>query len=539
MALRGTHNCPIEIEDVETISPPKKKKRKVEEITIKEDDIIFIENTSETPKESRKKFKKESKRRKTSKDYQYASQRSVRALHEKFASLENRLESLETCLARVSQVFLATSHGLDPCKDEEESSGYNEPALEVQNEENICEDASENVNATPELESPSDTLTSHDGLASGNGTENNEPAAVDESMQQNNCQNGAKVNECSQITEFESNNTATTVENVQHRSRQNSTEVSATNEVSHLNNFESNDASSSIDNIGQRNNPNDTEALVMSEVSHVNEFDNHEHSATIENIQQISQLNDADTSVINQSSHFETSTSEPLQETREQVQSTNHNGKSSAEHGDGQHSPLNFVIKREVDLHRDDQGRVLMFLSCAFKKLYKPVPGIAATSGVYIGDEFQNEYNFVSNRKMVDVKTEAEIRAVLFGIELVKSLYREASGAVCLMVISSCQPLVKLMKERAFSLVYPKFYSCSCDIVECNHSTTRWSSTHPTWSNQRDLLPLLLMTLKGLKVHWCTVDRISDEEKKILERYSIVVQASLNEHFAQHKNRLT
>lgn len=496
MALKaaGSQNCPIDIEDEErTIVPPRRKKRKRKTPT--SEDEVEVEYIGEKCEE--RKPKKESKHGKIPKVSSFASQKSLKELLDKFTSLENRLESLETCLERVSQVFVNTSFYLKA--DDENSECKEEPAVTVKQDENLSKDVSENDsnenNAQEEISIGLDR-------AANDESENQNISATSENSELINCQNNSGESIISQPNP--------------------------------CNEFENNDSSHMVESLLHDNNQNDSEVSAILPANLLNEFEEHGESAARENIQHSVCQNNIDASVPN-----EVNASECLQDTRKTLSSLNDIDKHVV--GDKPvNSDLHLLdvtsIKREVALHRDDQGRILMFLSCAFKKLYKPETRIAATSGVYIGDEFKNEYNFVSTRKMSEVKMEAEIRAALFGIELIKGLFHNAFDKVCIMSISSCPSLVKIMKERAFSLIYPKMYSCACEIVECNH-TDRWISTHPLAVSQQDCLPKLIMSMKGVQVHWCTVDRISDEEKKILEKYSIAVQSSLNEHFALLKSR--
>lgn len=110
-----------------------------------------------------------------------------------------------------------------------------------------------------------------------------------------------------------------------------------------------------------------------------------------------------------------------------------------------------------------------------------------------------NEYGFISNRGMRDVRIEAEIRAALFGLEVIKNVFSESLSETCVMIISSCPTLVQAMK---IDRVYPRFYQCSCDFRDCQHSGSRWITDDPLGKSQIHILPDLMVSMKALRVHW-------------------------------------
>ncbi|KAK3914934.1 UPF0134 protein [Frankliniella fusca] len=182
-------------------------------------------------------------------------------------------------------------------------------------------------------------------------------------------------------------------------------------------------------------------------------------------------------------------------------------------------------IKEEVNYLRDDQGRILMYLYCAFKKINKTSPKITAVSGMYLTESLHNEFTFQSERGLAEVRVEAEIRAALCGIEVVKSTFSSLAD-VCVMIISSCSwaPFVKAMKADN---VYPSFYCCSCVNRNCAHSENRWRTDSHLGKTQIDILPDLILAKKDLKVHWCKLDQISKEELEIFNSYKPTVDGIL------------
>lgn len=191
-------------------------------------------------------------------------------------------------------------------------------------------------------------------------------------------------------------------------------------------------------------------------------------------------------------------------------------------------------IKQEIDLQRDDQGRILVTLGSSAKKLNKVSPHIVAVAGVYLTDDIHNEFIFESQRGMKDVKLEAEIRAALFGLETIKTLYQGSLNEVCVMIISSSQYLVQQMKGGR---VYPNFYICSCEHRECEHSERRWISEEPLGKTQISVLPDLMVASKSVRVHWCKTDQLSPEEQISVNSYRSSVDTLLDVHLGLKRKK--
>lgn len=193
------------------------------------------------------------------------------------------------------------------------------------------------------------------------------------------------------------------------------------------------------------------------------------------------------------------------------------------------------TVKEEVNLLRDDQGRVLMFLNCNAKRIYQNSSSIAAVAGMYLTDELHNEYGFVAEGSIKDMKIEAEIRAALFGIEIVKNIFSGSLNYVCVMIISSCPTLVNAIKADK---IYPRFYSCSCRVRDCEHSESRWDTNDPLGKSQKSLLPDLMVAMKELRVHWCKLENVSDEEKKIVGDYKNLVDEWLTQYIRMQRKKV-
>lgn len=392
MALRiaGSQTFPIDIEDEDTVLiPPRKKKRKIEISQEDEIEVIAVDNTRKRKETSERKPEKELRQSKTSKSSTFASRKSFKALHEKFKSLESRLESLENCLERVSQVFLNKSLSFDPfIADVENSNGYNEaPAITIEDADNSPEEETENVNGSKKQDN---NVLIGSGEEACIEHENNESSATTERIEHSDSHNNI---EGSNVTESENVGTSSPIEIIEEN--QNDSVVSITNcENAAINQassskFDNHKASAAGEIIQQNFRENFTLISSTNQDDYFIQFNNRDASATTESIQHSICPNDAQASVLNQVISFE-KVPESLQETIEPSHSSNGNGETLAEDEeiDSKWELIDLVsMKREVNLHRDDQGRVLMFLSCAFKKLSRPVPVIAATSGVYLGDE--------------------------------------------------------------------------------------------------------------------------------------------------------
>lgn len=184
-------------------------------------------------------------------------------------------------------------------------------------------------------------------------------------------------------------------------------------------------------------------------------------------------------------------------------------------------------IKEEISYLRDDQGRILMYLYCAAKKINRASSRIAAVSGMYLTETLHNEFSFQSERGLKEVKIEAEIRAAFLGIEVIKRTFNSLDN-VCVMIISSCswQHFVPAMKSGRS---YPAFYCCSCETRNCPHSEKRWKTEDYLGKSQIDVLPELMMSKKAMRVHWCKLEQLSNEEKATFNAYKPVVDGMLNE----------
>lgn len=333
----GSQYFPIEIEDEDTgLTPPKEKKRKVDaNVGDNELEIIAIEKgNSGRHKDGRLRKKSKHKKKspgsfseKISKKSSFATRKSLEELHQKFTSLESRLESLESCLERVSQVFFNKSFTLESCfvPDENPDGVSEEPVAAAENVENVLENQAEDVN-------PVDEQSSVDQDAS---------VIID-------------------------------------------TEPPFINNPSCLNEFDNHKMLNIIDSSQENNSHYDVEVPVLNEPNQLNGIENYNALAAVENTYDDIQ-NELVNPGINQTDHDDNVPAEAVQETTEELHSAM---EFEDETIDTKWHLLSLpTVKEEVSLHRDDQGRVLMFLSCAFKKFYKPKPGIAATSGVYLSDE--------------------------------------------------------------------------------------------------------------------------------------------------------
>ncbi|KAE8743025.1 hypothetical protein FOCC_FOCC011348 [Frankliniella occidentalis] len=96
------------------------------------------------------------------------------------------------------------------------------------------------------------------------------------------------------------------------------------------------------------------------------------------------------------------------------------------------------------------------------------------------------------------------------------------------MIISSCswQHFVPAMKSGRS---YPAFYCCSCETRDCPHSEKRWKTEDYLGKSQIDVLPELMMSKKTMRVHWCKLEQLSNEEKATFNAYKPVVDGMLNE----------